>query len=108
MAVAVRFADATSSKADHRLNIRYPDIIVRDCDPYVVNTVRDRIELLVEVSSEATFEVDTSTKRVLYAAAGIPAYLVVHFDKDRARISETDCHRGRPRQALCNKQTLPW
>jgi Uma2 family endonuclease len=108
MAVAVRFADATSSKADHRLNIRYPDIIVRDCDPYVVNTVRDRIELLVEVSSEATFEVDTSTKRVLYAAAGIPAYLVVHFDKDWARISETDCHRGRPRQALCNKQTLPW
>ena len=31
--VAVRFADAASSLADHRLNIRYPDIMVRDCDP---------------------------------------------------------------------------
>ena len=31
--VAVRFADAASSRADHRLNIRYPDIMVRDCDP---------------------------------------------------------------------------
>ena len=46
--VAVRFADAASSRADHRLNIRYPNIMVRDCDPYDVNTVRDRIQLLVE------------------------------------------------------------
>src|ERR1700733_13522814 len=79
--VAVRFADAASSRADHRLNIRYPDIMVRDCDPYDVNTVRDRIQLLVEISSEATFEADTTAKRVLYAAAGIPGYLVLHFAK---------------------------
>ena len=31
--VGVRFADAASSRADQRLNIRYPDIMVRDCDP---------------------------------------------------------------------------
>jgi hypothetical protein len=58
--VAVRFADTASSRADHRLNIRYPDVMVRDCDPYDVNTVRDRIQLLVEVTSEATFEADTT------------------------------------------------
>jgi Uma2 family endonuclease len=91
--VAARFADAASSRADHRLNIRYPDIMVRDCDPYDVNTVRDRIQLLVEVTSEAAFEADTTAKRVLYAAAGIPGYLVVHFDKDWARISEIEEYR---------------
>jgi Uma2 family endonuclease len=91
--VAVRFADAASSRADHRLNVRYPDIMVRDCDPYDVNTVRDRIQLLVEVTSEATFEADTAAKRVLYAAAGIPGYLVVHFDKDWARVSEIEEYR---------------
>jgi Uma2 family endonuclease len=91
--VAVRFADAASSRADHRLNVRYPDIMVRDCDPYDVNTVRDRIQLLVEVTSEATFDADTTSKRVLYAAAGIPGYLVVHFDKDWARISEIEEYR---------------
>jgi Uma2 family endonuclease len=91
--VAVRFDDAASPRADHRLNIRYPDIMVRDCDTYDVNTVRDRIQLLVEVTSEATFEVDTTAKRVLYAAAGIPGYLVVHFDKDWARISEIEEYR---------------
>ncbi len=32
--VVVRFADAANSRADHRLNIRHPDIMVRDCDPY--------------------------------------------------------------------------
>jgi Uma2 family endonuclease len=91
--VAVRFADAASSRADHRLNIPYPDVMVRDCDPYDVNTVRDRIQLLIEVSSEATFEADTAAKRVLYAAAGIPGYLVVHFDKDWAKISEVEEYR---------------
>jgi Uma2 family endonuclease len=91
--VGVRFADAANARADHRLNIRYPDIMVRDCDPYDVNTVRDRIRLLVEVTSEATFEADTTAKRVLYAAAGIPGYLVVHFDKDWARISEIEEYR---------------
>jgi Uma2 family endonuclease len=91
--VAVRFADSASSRADHRLNIRYPDIMVRNCDPYDVSTVRDHIQLLVEVTSEATFEADTTAKRVLYAAAGIPGYLVVHFDKDWGRISEIEEYR---------------
>ena len=45
--VAVRFLDAVSSAADRRLNVRYPDILVRDCDPYDVNTVRDHVQLIV-------------------------------------------------------------
>jgi hypothetical protein len=91
--VAVRFADAASPRADHRLNVRHPDIMVRDCDPCDVNTVRDRIQLLAEVTSEATFEAGTSGKRVQHAAAGIPGYLVVHSGKDWARISETEEYR---------------
>jgi Uma2 family endonuclease len=91
--VAVRFRDAADSPADQRLNVRYPDIIVRDCEPYDVNAVRDHIHLLVEVTSEATFETDTTAKRAQYAAAGIPGYLVVHFDKDWAQISEIEEYR---------------
>jgi len=85
--VAVRFRDAANSSADHRLNVRYPDIIVRDCEPYDVNTVHDHIQLIAEVTSETTFEADTTAKRAQYAAAGIPRYLVVHFDKDWTQIS---------------------
>jgi len=91
--VAVRFADAASSSADRRLNIRYPDIVLRDCDPYDVNTVQDHIQLIVEVTSEATVEIDTTDKRLQYAAAGVPGYLVIHFDKDWARISEIEEYR---------------
>jgi Uma2 family endonuclease len=91
--IAVRFADTPSKQADHRLNIRYPDIIVRDCDPYDVNTVRDHICLIIEVASEATFYADTAVKRTLYATVGIPGYLVVQFDKDWASISQVEEYR---------------
>ncbi len=91
--VAVRFADALSKHADRRLNVRYPDIIVRDCDPYDVNTVRDHIHLIVEVTSESTFEADTTAKRALYASAGLPGYLIVQFDKDWAKISQIEEYR---------------
>jgi Uma2 family endonuclease len=67
--------------------------LITQPDPYDVNAVRDRIQLLVEVTSEATFEADTAAKRVLYAAAGIPGYLVVDFDKDWARFSEIEEYR---------------
>jgi Uma2 family endonuclease len=82
-----------NSAPDHQLNVRYPDIIVRYCEPYDVNTVRDHIELIIEVTSESTFETDTTTKRAQYAAAGIPGYLVVHFDKDWSPISEIEEYR---------------
>lgn len=91
--VAVRFRDSVNSALDHRLNVRYPDIMVRDCEPYDVSTVRDHIQLIVEVTSESTFETDTTAKRVQYAAAGIPGYLVVHFDKDWGGISEIEEYR---------------
>jgi len=91
--VGVRFADAESSRPDHRLNARYPDIFVRDCEPYDVNTVRNHICLIVEVTSESTFKADTTEKRVMYAAAGIPGYLVVHFSKDWGQLSEIEEYR---------------
>jgi Uma2 family endonuclease len=91
--MAVRLRDAASSSTDQRLNVRYPDIIVRDCEPCDVSTVRDHIELVVEVASETTFETDTTAKRAQYGAAGIPGYLVVHFDKDWASISEIEEYR---------------
>ena len=89
----MRFADAASPRADHRLDIRYPDITVRDRGPCDVNTGRDRIQLLVEVTPEAAFEADTTARRVLYAAAAVPGYLVVHSGKDWARISEIEEYR---------------
>jgi len=91
--VAVRFRDSASPSSDRQLNIRYPDIIVRDCEPYDVSTVRDHIQLVIEVTSESTFEADTTVKRVQYAAAGIPGYLVIHFDKGWSRISEIEEYR---------------
>lgn len=91
--VAVRLADTPSQQADHRLNVRYPDIIVRDCEPYDVNTVRDHIQLVVEVTSGTTFDTDTTAKRAQYASAGIPGYLIVQFDKDWTRISQIEEYR---------------
>jgi Uma2 family endonuclease len=91
--VAVRLGDSANSSLDHRLNVRYPDIIVRDCDPCDVNTVRDHVYLVIEVTSESTFETDTTAKRAQYAAASIPGYLVGHFDKDWGKISEIEEYR---------------
>ena len=51
--VAVRFLDAAGQSADKRLNVRYPDIILRGCEPYDVNTVRDHVQLIAEVTSAA-------------------------------------------------------
>jgi Uma2 family endonuclease len=53
----------------------------------------DHIQLVAEITSESTFETDTTTKRVQYAAAGIPGYLVVHFEKDWSKISEIEEYR---------------
>lgn len=91
--VAVRFRDAASSSSDRQLNVRYPDVIVRDREPDDVSTVRDHIQLVVEIASESTFETDTTAKRSQYAAAGIPGYLVVQFDKDWSKISEIEEYR---------------
>jgi Uma2 family endonuclease len=91
--VVRRLAAAESSRPDHRLNARYPDIFIRDCEPYDVNTVRNHIRLIVEVTSESTFKADTTEKRVMYAAAGIPGYLVVHFDKGWGQLSEIEEYR---------------
>jgi Uma2 family endonuclease len=91
--VAVRFADADATAADRRLNIRYPDIWIRDCEPYDVNTVRNHILLVVEVTSEATIDTDITDKRIQYAIAGIPRYLIVRLDQKEERIEEIEEYR---------------
>lgn len=91
--VAVRFADAENSSADRRLNIRYPDIWIRDCEPYDVNTVRQHILLVVEVTSESTIDTDITDKRIQYATAGIPRYLIVRLDRKEERIEEIEEYR---------------
>ncbi|MEV0110444.1 Uma2 family endonuclease [Nocardia sp. NPDC050799] len=91
--VAVRFLDADDRRDDHQLNIRYPDIFIRDCEPYDVNTVRDHIALIVEVVSKSTVDADTSEKHKMYARAGIPGYLIVHFDKSWETIDRIEEYR---------------
>ncbi|MET9488498.1 Uma2 family endonuclease [Nocardia sp. NPDC006630] len=91
--VAVRFPDAEDRTADRRLNVRYPDVFVRDCEPYDVNTVRDHILLVAEVVSDATADADTGIKHRLYARAGIPVYLIVHFDKSWEAIDRIEEYR---------------
>jgi Uma2 family endonuclease len=91
--VAVRFLDADDRRDDHQLNIRYPDIFIRDCEPYDVNTVRDHIALIVEVVSKSTVDADTSEKHKMYARAGIPGYLIVHFDKSWEAIDRIEEYR---------------
>ncbi|WP_327147131.1 Uma2 family endonuclease [Nocardia sp. NBC_01329] len=91
--VAVRFLDADDRRDDHQVNIRYPDIFIRDCEPYDVNTVRDHIALIVEVVSKSTVDADTSEKHKMYARAGIPGYLIVHFDKSWETIDRIEEYR---------------
>ncbi|MBP2188390.1 Uma2 family endonuclease [Nocardia goodfellowii] len=91
--VAARFADADAAAEDRRLNIRYPDIWIRDCEPYDLNSVRDHILLIVEVTSESTIDVDIADKRVQYATAGIPCYLIVRLDQKEERIEEIEEYR---------------
>ncbi|MFF0612363.1 Uma2 family endonuclease [Nocardia tengchongensis] len=91
--VAARFADSESASADRRLNVRYPDIWIRDCEPYNVNTVRDHILLIVEVTSESTIDADITDKRIQYAGAGVPRYLIVRLDQKEERIEEIEEYR---------------
>lgn len=91
--VAARFPDADSPAAERRLNIRHPDVWIRDCEPYDVNTVVDHILLVVEVTSESTMDADITDKRIQYAAAGIPRYLIVRLDQKEERIEEIEEYR---------------
>lgn len=91
--VAARFADAESPATDRRLNIRYPDVWIRDCEPYDVNSVRNHILLVVEVTSESTIDADINDKRIQYAMAGIPRYLIIRLDQKEERIEEIEEYR---------------
>ncbi|WP_280369485.1 Uma2 family endonuclease [Nocardia wallacei] len=91
--VAARFTDTDAPAEDRRLNIRYPDIWIRDCEPYDVNTVRNHLLLVVEVTSESTIDTDITDKRIQYATAGIPRYLIVRLDQKEERIEEIEDYR---------------
>lgn len=91
--VAARFADSDSAADDRRLNIRYPDVWIRDCEPYDVNSVREHILLVVEVTSGSTIDTDINDKRIQYAAARIPRYLIVRLDQKEERIEEIEEYR---------------
>jgi Uma2 family endonuclease len=91
--VAARFADAESPATDRRLNIRYPDVWIRDCGPYDVNSVRNHILLVVEVTSASTIDADINDKRIQYALAGIPRYLIVRLDQEEERIEAIEEYR---------------
>lgn len=87
----VRLTDSEAPDPRRRLNIRFPDVVLRDCahaDERV--TEASSVLLVVEVTSEATADDDVTLKRRLYARAGIPVYLIVYFDKDWASITEIE------------------
>jgi Uma2 family endonuclease len=88
----MRLADADNSDPARRLRGRYPDVLPRDCSdgPYDVQSVAEQTLLVAEVTSESTVDTDIGVKRELYARAGIPIYLIVHFDKDWQQITEIE------------------
>ncbi|MEV6361443.1 Uma2 family endonuclease [Nocardia asteroides] len=88
----VRLADGESEDPAQRLRVRYPDVLIRDCTtgPYDVQHVADQTLLVAEVTSEGTVDSDIGLKRQLYARAGIPVYLIVHFDKNWQEITEIE------------------
>ncbi|MFE3104923.1 Uma2 family endonuclease [Nocardia tengchongensis] len=47
--VAARFADSESASADRRLNIRNPDIWIRDCEPYLIVRLDQKEERIEEI-----------------------------------------------------------
>jgi hypothetical protein len=52
---AVRLADGGSAEPSGRLNVRFPDVMVRDCsEPYDAATVASGALLVVEITSEGT------------------------------------------------------
>lgn len=65
-----------------RFTFRRPDVVVYKCldDPTRKPTARETL-LVVEVTSPTTIKEDLLDKKVQYAAAGIPLYLVVVLDE---------------------------
>ncbi len=62
-----------------RHTVRVPDLVVvrRDVDRRSARVTPAQVALVVEVISPSSIERDWITKRAEYAAAGIPAYLVI-------------------------------
>ncbi|AYF74885.1 Uma2 family endonuclease [Nocardia yunnanensis] len=88
----VRLADGDGDDPSRRLRARYPDVMLRDCSEgaYDLQTVATQILLVAEVTSDGTVDADIGIKRELYARAGIPVYLIVHFDKNWHQITEIE------------------
>lgn len=74
--------------AGGRHTIRQPDVAVvsRDMDRRQHRVEPDLVALVVEIVSPSSIETDWLTKRGEYAAAGIPAYLVVDVRGEHPRL----------------------
>lgn len=73
-----------------RYTMRQPDVAVvaRNVDRKALRVTPDQVALAVEVVSPNSIERDWITKRAEYAAAGIPAYLVIDV-RDAEHVSLT-------------------
>jgi Uma2 family endonuclease len=71
-----------------RFTFRRPDAVVYRCrEDETTKVTADGVELVVEVTSPSTARDDLIDKRAEYAAAGIPAYLVLILD-EKAEVEE--------------------
>lgn len=83
-----QFAVHLGADDDGRHTVRQPDVtVVRRDAPKTVHRVEPgTVALVAEVVSPSSIETDWVTKRAEYAAAGIPAYLVIDVRGDRPMV----------------------
>ncbi|MFJ4650462.1 Uma2 family endonuclease [Nocardia sp. NPDC088792] len=89
--VVVRFP--APDHLDGLQNVVHSDVVVYDSEYDRSDLVHTRIQLIAEVASEDTVDMDSGIKRVLYAHAGIPAYLIVQFDRTWEGIDRVEEYR---------------
>ena len=91
--IALPGSEVAIGRQDGRCTVRIPDAMLlrRASDPTAHRHQVSEIALVVEVVSPSSVETDWLVKREEYAAAGIPAYLVI------------DPHGEQPRMALFDR-----
>ena len=76
-----------------KFTFRRPDVVVYRCkEDRNAKPEASDVELMVEVSSPSTEREDLVDKMAQYAAAGIPAYLVVRMSADGGIIDAKEFH----------------
>lgn len=80
--------------SDVPLNFRRPDVTVYRCLPDDRRLYAGDAVLVVEiVSPDSSFRTDTVDKKAAYAAAGIPAYLIVFLTEAQDGIEQIEEYR---------------